>query len=62
MPTFYPKKLFTVSGKNMNFVERVMFGEEEVSPLAYLGTTGVSGIVPSAAYTNDVILEKSSMF
>jgi len=59
MPTFYPKKLFTVSGKNMNFVERVMFGEEEVSPLAYLGTTGVSGIVPSAAYTNDVILETS---
>ena len=59
MPTFYPKKLFTVSGKNMNFVQRVMFGDEEVAPLSYLDTTGVSGIVPPAAYTNDVILETS---
>ena len=59
MPTFYPKKHFTISGKNMNLVERVMFGAEEVSTLAYLKTTGVSGIVPPAAYTNDVILETS---
>ena len=57
MPTFYPKKGFTISGKNMNFTERVMFGDELVSSLVYLDTTGVSGIVPPAAYTNDVTLE-----
>ena len=57
MPTFYPKKGFTISGKNMNFTERVMFGDELVSSLVYLDTTGVSGIVPPPAYTNDVTLE-----
>ena len=57
MPTFYPKKLFTISGKNMNFTERVMFGDEQVSSLEYLGTTGVSGVVPPAAYTREVFLE-----
>tara|TARA_R110002020_G_scaffold193452_1_gene393768 strand:- start:1099 stop:4386 length:3288 start_codon:yes stop_codon:yes gene_type:complete len=57
MPTFYPKKLFTVSGRNMNFVERVLFGDEEVASLTYLDTTGVSGVVPPTAYTNDVVLE-----
>ena len=60
MPTFYPQKLFTISGKNMTFVHRVMFGDEEVSDLAYLDNTGVSGIVPPAAYTNDVTLETPS--
>ena len=57
MPTFYPKKLFTISGKNMNFTERVMFGDEQVSSLEYLDTTGVSGVVPPAAYTQEVFLE-----
>lgn len=57
MPTFHPKKLFTISGKNMNFTERVMFGDEQVSSLEYLGTTGISGVVPPAAYTREVFLE-----
>ena len=57
MPTFYPKKLFTISGRNMNFTERVMFGDEQVSSLEYLDTTGISGVVPPAAYTREVFLE-----
>jgi len=64
MPTFYPKGLFTISGSNMNLVERVMFGDETVASLTYLDSpfsfphiTGVSGIVPPAAYTNDLTLE-----
>ena len=56
MLTFYPKKGFTISGKNMNFTERVMFGDEQVSSLEYLDTTGISGVVPPAAYTREVFL------
>ena len=59
MPTFNPKKLFTVSGEKMNFVERVLFGNEEVSTLEFLDTTGVSGVVPPAAYTSDLVLENN---
>ena len=57
MPTFYPKKIFSISGTNMNFVERVRFGDEQVSSLGYLDTTGVSGVVPPAAYTQEAFLE-----
>ena len=57
MPTFNPKKLFSVSGTNMNFVERVRFGDELVSSLGYIDTTGVSGVVPPAAYTQEAFLE-----
>lgn len=57
MPTFNPKKLFSISGSNMNFVERVRFGDEQVSSLGYLDTTGVSGVVPPAAYTQEAFLE-----
>ena len=56
MPTFVPGKIFSLSGSNLNLTERVMFGKEEVSPLAYLGSTGVSGLVPVNAYTNEVFI------
>tara|TARA_R100001082_G_scaffold3773_1_gene3011 strand:+ start:26491 stop:29850 length:3360 start_codon:yes stop_codon:yes gene_type:complete len=56
-PTFYPKKLFSLSGSNLNFVDRVFFGEEVVEEISFLGTTGISGVVPAAAYTNLISFE-----
>tara|TARA_R100001594_G_scaffold13996_3_gene29805 strand:+ start:13350 stop:16670 length:3321 start_codon:yes stop_codon:yes gene_type:complete len=54
MPTFYPKKTFQLSGSNMDFVEKVFFGDDLVSPIAYLDTTGISGFVPNNAKTSSV--------
>jgi hypothetical protein len=39
MPIFNPKKSFVLSGQNINFTQRVFFGEEEVEELFYLGNT-----------------------
>ena len=47
MPTFRPKKRFILSGSNMNFTEKVRFGADEVEEFAYVGTTGLSGVVPA---------------
>ena len=57
MPTFIPKKVFQLSGSNINFSRKVSFGEEEVESLTYLGTTGISGLVPDAALTSEVTIE-----
>ena len=60
MPTFYPKRAFTLSGSNMNFTRRVMFGQEEVTDFEYLDKTGISGVVPAAAYTQEVTIESNA--
>ena len=57
MPTFIPNKSFTISGTNLNFVRRISFGNEDVTTLSYLGTTGVSGLVPPGAISGDVFVE-----
>jgi len=57
MPTFIPNKSFTISGTNLNFVRRISFGDEDVATLSYLGTTGVSGLVPPGAISGDVFVE-----
>jgi len=60
MPTFYPKRAFTLSGSNMNFTRRVMFGQEEVTDFEYLDKTGISGVVPPAAYSQEVTIESNA--
>ena len=41
----------------MNFTRSVAIGEEVVEDLVYLGTTGVSGLVPDAAVTDELTIE-----
>jgi hypothetical protein len=60
MPTFKPKKQFLISGTNLNFVDRVFFGTEQVSNLAQIDATGLSGTIPSAAFTAPVTIEANS--
>ena len=60
MPTFFPKRAFTLSGSNMNFTRRVMFGQEEVTEFEYLDKTGISGVVPAAAYTQELTIESNA--
>ena len=57
MPTFSPNEIFTISGSNLNFAKNVRFGEEVVISFEYLDTTGISGLVPPAAFTNDIFIE-----
>tara|TARA_Y100000592_G_scaffold55821_1_gene87791 strand:- start:4389 stop:7757 length:3369 start_codon:yes stop_codon:yes gene_type:complete len=59
MPTFRPKRRFILSGSNMNFTEKVRFGTDEVEELAYVGTTGISGVVPANAITSDIFIDTS---
>ena len=54
MPVYNPKKSFTLSGEGLNFINRVYFGEDQVEELFYLGSTGVSGEIPSSAMTADL--------
>ena len=49
-----------LSGSNMNFTQSVFFGEEEVTGLVYIDTTGVSGVVPPAAYTNPITIQTTT--
>tara|TARA_Y100000310_G_C20691867_1_gene822826 strand:+ start:682 stop:4260 length:3579 start_codon:yes stop_codon:yes gene_type:complete len=51
MPTFSPKQPFSISGKNLNFISDVKFGDLFVEDLSYMDTTGISGTIPAAAYT-----------
>lgn len=60
MPTFKPKKQFLISGTNLNFVDRVFFGEELATGVEKIGATGLSGLVPAAAFTAPVIMEANS--
>lgn len=60
MPTFFPKRAFTLSGSNMNFTRRIMFGQEEVTEFEYLDKTGISGVVPAAAYTQELTIESNA--
>ncbi len=57
MPVFNPKKSFTLTGQNINFTQRIFFGQEEVEELFYLGSTGVSGEVPAAAMTDEIFVQ-----
>ena len=57
MPVFNPKKSFTLSGENINFTQRVFFGEEEVEELFYINTTGLSGEVPAGAITDEISIQ-----
>ena len=43
----------------MNFTEKVRFGTDEVEELAYVGTTGISGVVPPNAITSDIFIDTS---
>jgi len=43
----------------MNFAERIRFGTDEVEELAYVGTTGISGVVPANAITSDIFIDTS---
>ena len=49
-----PNNLFIFSGSNLNFVEAIKFGELVTEKLYYMSNTGISGLVPAGAYTNDV--------
>ena len=60
MPTFRPKKIFSLSGSNMDFVQSVFFGDVQVDNFEYLDTTGISGVVPAAAYSSEVFVETDS--
>ena len=60
MPTFYPNKSFTLSGTNLNFVHGISFGERNVASFSYLGTTGISGLVPAGAMSGDLFVETST--
>ena len=55
-----PNNLFVFSGSNLNFINAVKFGNLGVGNLSYMGSTGISGLVPAAAYTNDVRLVTST--
>ena len=54
MAYFNPNSVFIFSGSNLNFVEAVRFGELVTEKLYYMSDTGISGLVPPGAYTNDV--------
>ena len=54
-----PNSLFIFSGSNLNFINAVKFGDLVVGDLSYMGSTGISGLVPEAAYTTDVRLVTS---
>ena len=41
----------------MNLTEKVSFGNEMVDPLYYMDTTGVSGLIPDAAFTDELTIE-----
>tara|TARA_R100001163_G_scaffold65836_1_gene65520 strand:- start:510 stop:4040 length:3531 start_codon:yes stop_codon:yes gene_type:complete len=60
MPTFRPKKIFSLSGSNMDFVQNVFFGDVQVDTFNYLDTTGISGVVPAAAYSSEIFVETDS--
>ena len=55
-----PNSRFIFSGSNLNFINAVKFGNLGVGNLSYMGSTGISGLVPAAAYTNDVRLVTST--
>ena len=55
-----PNNLFVFSGSNLNLINAVKFGNLGVGNLSYMGSTGISGLVPAAAYTNDVRLVTST--
>lgn len=57
MPVFNPKRGFILSGSNMNFTKNVSVGDKVVEDLIYLGTTGVSGLIPSDAITEELSIE-----
>tara|TARA_R110002020_G_scaffold85730_1_gene211384 strand:+ start:13618 stop:16905 length:3288 start_codon:yes stop_codon:yes gene_type:complete len=57
MPVFNPKKGFILSGSNMNFTKNVTVGDRVVEDLIYLGTTGVSGLIPADAITEELSIE-----
>ena len=54
-----PNNRFIFSGSNLNFINAVKFGDLVVGDLSYMGSTGISGLVPKAAYTTDVRLVTS---
>jgi len=54
-----PNSRFIFSGSNLNFINAVKFGDLVVEGLSYMGSTGISGLVPKAAYTTDVRLVTS---
>ena len=55
-----PNSRFIFSGSNLNLINAVKFGNLGVGDLSYMGSTGISGLVPAAAYTNDVRLVTST--
>ena len=57
MPYFYPKSGFIISGENLNFVDRVIWGDDPIEVLQALGTTGLSGRLPPQATTSQVFVE-----
>ena len=44
----------------MDFVQNVFFGDVQVDNFEYLDTTGISGVVPAAAYSSEVFVETDS--
>ena len=44
----------------MDFVQSVFFGDVQVDNFEYLDTTGISGVVPAAAYSSEVFVETDS--
>jgi len=60
MPYFYPKSGFIISGENLNFVDRVIWGDDSVDVMEALGTTGLSGRLPPQAKTAQVFVESAT--
>jgi len=44
----------------MDFVQNVFFGDVQVDTFNYLDTTGISGVVPAAAYSSEIFVETDS--
>ena len=44
----------------MDFIQNVFFGDVQVDTFNYLDTTGISGVVPAAAYSSEIFTETNS--
>ena len=60
MSYYYPKSGFIISGQNLNFVDRVVWGEKSIENIQVLDTTGISGRLPADAVTAPVFVETAS--
>lgn len=54
---YFPRSGFIISGENLNFVDKINWGDNVIEDVKNLGTTGLSGKLPANAITSEVIVE-----